>query len=351
MDRRHFLRSAALAGAAAAAVPQAGAQAAVALPPGPPPAPVRPPRLAPGATIGLAAPAGALRERAHLGQAVRRLEALGFRTRVAPHALDRHGYLAGTDADRAADLHSLFEDPGVDAVMALRGGWGSARLLPLLDFDLLGRHPKAFVGYSDVTTLLLALYARTGLVTFHGPVGTSPWGAFTAAAFRRVLCDGARVRVEAEGEGGVPPRARTRARTITPGRAEGRLVGGNLTVVAALVGSGYLPDWSGHVLFLEDTNESTYQVDRLLTQLRLAGLLGGVAAVVFGTCTGCRPSGEGRVLALDDVLADHLRPLGIPAWSGAMIGHADELYTLPLGVSVGTDAERGTLEMLEPAVI
>lgn len=279
------------------------------------------------------------------------LAALGLKGKLGRHVFDRYGYLAGRDADRAADLDAMFRDPEVKAIHCIRGGWGAARLLPLIDFEAIARHPKALIGYSDITALLLALHARTGLVTFHGPNGSSEWNATNIEWLKRVVWEGeaatfANPRVADEAI--VPTRDRTR--TITPGTARGRLLGGNLTVFTALLGSPYLPDFTDGILFLEDVEEAPYRIDRMFTQLRLAGILARVRGVVWGTCTDCDP-GEGfGSLTIPDVLADHLKPLGVPAYYGAMFGHVSRQFTLPVGIEVELDADAGTLRMLEAAV-
>jgi muramoyltetrapeptide carboxypeptidase len=315
------------------------------------PAPVKPPRLAAGDTVGLIDPASAtfLREDVEIVSDV--LRALGFQVKRGAHLMDRYGYLAGRDADRAADVSALFADPEVKGVLAVRGGWGSARLLPHLDFEVIRRHPKVLVGYSDLTALLNPIHARTGLVTFHGPVGVSTWTPFSVEHLRRVLVDGEALTLANPTEAGeslVP--VQDRVWTITPGMARGRLLGGNLTVLSALVGTPYLPDFEGAVLFLEDVREQIYRIDRMLTQLALAGILRRVRGVVIGKCTDCDP-GEGYgSLTLEEVFDDHLKPLGVPAWHGAMIGHIDRQFTLPIGLEVEIDAGKGTIRLLEAAV-
>jgi muramoyltetrapeptide carboxypeptidase len=211
---------------------------------------------------------------------------------------------------------------------------------------------KILLGYSDLTALLLPVHAKTGLVTFHGPVGVSKWNAFNVDYMKRVLFAGEAVtfeNVKEPGEYLVP--VENRITTITPGVARGRLAGGNLTVLSTIVGTGYLPDWDGRVLFIEDVEEKLYRIDRMLTQLSLAGILSKVRGVIFGNCTRCEP-GEGYgALTLEEILNDHLKPLGVPAWSGAMIGHIERQFTLAEGVDVEIDASRGTIRMLETAVV
>jgi muramoyltetrapeptide carboxypeptidase len=348
ITRRSFLQTAGAvvaAGPATTRVTSPGARPAV-------PTSIKPPRLKVGDTVGLIDPASASFERAPIDIVVDTLAALGLKARPGAHLFDRYGYLAGTDRNRAEDINAFFADPSVNAILAVRGGWGCARILPLLDFRTIGRNPKILLGYSDLTALLLAIHAKTALVTFHGPVGISTWNAFKVDYLKRVLFAGEAVTFEnlkEAGENLVP--VENRITTITPGVARGRLAGGNLTVLSAIVGSGYLPDWEGRILFIEDVEEKLYRIDRMLTQLSLAGILSKVKGVVFGNCTRCEP-GEGYgSLTLEEILNDHLKPLGVPAWSGAMIGHLDRQFTLGEGIEVEIDAGRGTIRMLEAAVV
>lgn len=313
---------------------------------------VRPARLRPGDTVALVAPASANFLQAEIEAAQALVEALGLKPRPGAHLASRYGYLAGRDRERAADVNAAFADPEVRALLAVRGGWGCARLLPLLDYAAIARQPKILLGYSDVTALLLALHARTGLVTFHGPIALSAWTPFTASLARRLLFDAEapEYRNNVQDDGRLVPR-QYRTRTLTPGTARGRLLGGNLTVLSHLVGSPYLPDWRGALLFLEDIHEDIYRVDRMLTHLRLAGILESVAGVVFGTCSECEPGQGYGSLTLEEVLDDHIASLGVPAFSGAMIGHIDDQFTLPLGIEAELDARAGTLRLLTPAVL
>ena len=346
--RRRFLET---AGLAALALP-AGARAGAAPPAAPPAPPHRPARLKPGDTVGLIAPANAFHLRSDVELACGLVEALGLKPKLGANFTRRYGYLAGSDRERADDVNALFADPEVKGLLAGQGGWGCARLLPHLDFELIRRHPKALMGYSDLTALLLAVNARAGLVTFHGPNALSDWTAFTLDWARRVLFEGEAptfANALVDDKRLVPRRWRTQV--VTPGRATGRLVGGNLTVLSHLVGTPYLPDFAGCLLFLEDVHEDLYRVDRMLTQLGQAGVLRQARGVVFGTCKDCNP-GEGYgALTLEELLDDHVKPLGVPAYAGAQIGHIDDQFTVPLGVRAELDAEAGTLRLLEPAVV
>jgi muramoyltetrapeptide carboxypeptidase len=300
---------------------------------------------------GLVAPAFASFESVDIEIAQDVARAFGLEPRLGAHVRDRHGYLAGKDEDRAADVNRFFADPSVKAVLAIEGGWGCARVLPHLDWQTIRRNPKVVSGFSDLTGLHCGLHAKTGLVTFHAPNALASWPAFSVDHFRRVVFGGEAVTMvnPTGGEDRLVQRE-NRTRTITPGKARGRLVGGNLSVLAALVGTPYVPSFDGAVLFLEDVGEEIYRVDRMMTQLRLAGLLGRVRGFVFGSCSECGPGERYGSLTLEEVLDEHVRPLGVPAYEGAMIGHQKRQFTVPVGVEVEVDASAGAITMLEPAV-
>ena len=346
MNRRGFLKSAVTA-ALASQIPSPRLGAAA-------PAIVKPKRLAAGDTIALVSPASATFNSIELQIARESLEALGFKVKIGEHAMNRHGYLAGDDKARAADINRAFGDRSIDALHAIRGGWGSARLLPFLDFDVIRRNPKVIIGYSDITALLLSIHARTGLVTFHGPIGLGRWDPYSLDYYKRVLFGGERVTYSNKQGISADRNSLTqvefRTQTITPGVARGPLLGGNLTVLTTILGSPYLPDWDGAIFFCEDVREDLYRVDRMLTQLELAGVLGKIKGFVFGACAECGP-GEGYgALTLEEIFQDHIKPLGIPAWQGAMIGHQQPQWTLPEGAQVEIDATVGTITLLESPV-
>ncbi len=314
---------------------------------------LKPPRLKAGDQVGIISPAGATYDPDRLDLVIDAVKGLGFVPLVAPHVLDRYGYLAGRDRDRAADINAYFANPQVTALLPLRGDWGSARLLPYLNYAAIRRHPKVLIGFSDITALLLAIHAQTGLVTFHGPHGLTAWRQDQVENFRRVLM-GAEALTYSNPLVGADQdrlmRDQGRIHMLTPGQASGPLIGGNLSVMAGLVGSPYMPDTRGRILFLEDVGEPPYRIDRMITQLKLAGLLDHLAGFVFGQCVDCSP-GEGYgSLTLREILQDHIQPLGIPAWMGAWIGHVEPLWTLPIGTRVTIDANSGRLTMAEPAV-
>lgn len=316
------------------------------------PAPLRkPPRLAPGDAVGLIEPAGFTEDRFDLDQVLATIRAMGLVPKPAPHVTKRYGYLAGTDKDRATDIEAMYADKSVRAVFAVRGGWGCARLLPYLDFDVVRANPKLLVGFSDVTALHLAFAAKTDCPTIHGPNAANAWGALSWDSFRRLTFAGETPtwRSPPPSEDRLAPRSGIR--TFRPGKASGRLVGGNLAVLSALVGTPYMPDMTGAILFLEETGEAEYRLDRMLTQLALAGILGKVAGVAFGQCTRCTgQEANYSGFTVSEVLDQHFAPLGVPAFQGALFGHVANQFSMPVGIRAEIDAGEGTIRILDPVV-
>jgi muramoyltetrapeptide carboxypeptidase len=306
-----------------------------------------PPRLRPGDCLGIIAPASPVDDPSRIERGVRYLEGLGYRTLPGKHLTSRSGYLAGTDDERASDIHAMFSDPRVKGIFCLRGGYGTPRLLGLLNYRLIARHPKVFVGYSDITALHLAFYARAGLVSFHGPMvgvdmiaGMDPfaeealWGLLTSPARRRRL---------------FPPESGVT--TLKGGKGRGRLLGGNLSLLVSLLGTPYFPPRGKHLLFLEDVGEEPYRVDRMLAQLRNAGILRASAGVAYGYFSGCTPKDPGApTLALPDILREYARASGGPVIGEAPFGHEKRMVTLPVGIRAELDTKTGSLELLAPAV-
>lgn len=348
MNRRDFVRTATVAGAAMAA-PLAMARSAVrernALP-----RLIKPPRLQPGDTVGIVLPATAEFETHELEIGVEQVRALGFEPRLGANAAAKHGYFAGTDAQRASDINAMVADPKVKAMFA-NGGWGSPRVLPLLDYALIRRNPKVLIGLSDATALLNTIQQKTGVVTFHGPNAFSSFDSWTIENMKRAIMSSAPIGTLAN-----PPKResdliqrRFRTWTIRGGRATGTIVGGNLTLLAALMGTPYEVETDGAILFLEDVREAIYRVDRMLTQLALGGKFSKLAGVVFGDCSNC-PANESR-FGLEDVLRDHFERLGVPVFAGLAFGHVEQKVTLPIGLEATIDADAGTVTIAEAAVV
>ena len=317
------------------------------------PTPLRAPRLKPGDTIALINPSGAIFERAPYTIATESLQALGFKVREAPNLRARYGHFAGTDAQRAADVNALFADPSVHGLLAMTGGSGGNRMLPLVDYAAIRRTPKFLGGYSDLTALINAVQVQTGLITFHCPMGSSEWNEFSVRSLRAAVVDAELQTLSNPKDSDDTLVAKTgRITTLRGGKARGPLVGGNLAVLTSMAGSAYYPRFDGAILFLEDTNEFIYRVDRMLSTLKLSGALDRVAGVVLGGFTNCGP-GDGNygTLTLDEVFDDYFKPLQVPVYSGALFGHIRRKFTLPVGLEVEMDADAGSLRYLQAAVV
>ncbi|TQE18855.1 LD-carboxypeptidase [Streptomyces ipomoeae] len=303
----------------------------------------RPARLTPGARVAVVAPSGPVPEE-RLSAGLDILRGWDLDPVVAPHTLDRHpgfDYLAGTDADRAADFRAAWCDPSVDAVLCVRGGYGVQRMVDLLDWDAIrAARPKPLVGFSDITALHEAFATRAGLVTLHGPmVAGVDFLKNTRAQehLRATLFDPESVRTITAAEGSAP---------LVPGRARGVVLGGCLCLLAAELGAPHArPSARGALLCLEDVGEETYRLDRYLTQLLRAGWLDGVAGILLGSWAQCDPYDDLRAL-----LVDRLGGLGVPIVEEFGFGHREEALTIPFGVTAELDTEAGTLTLDEPAL-
>jgi len=306
--------------------------------------------LPPGGTIGVAAPASPYDARSEVLRGVEWWESQGYRVKLAPHVYARDDYVAGDARERAADLNVLFADPEVDVVQALQGGYGSAQTIPYLDFDAIAANPKPFVGFSDITALHVAIHRRTDMPTFYGNglvgVGSAEATEFTRQRLLEVL------RGEAAGE--VPPDPDDPyVRAIRDGSVTAPLVGGCLWLLMQTMGTPWEVDFDGAILFFEDYKAPPYYVDGILTQLHHAGKLENVAGVVVGEMKDCdwgdlRPASDwARSRSLEDVLEEHLGPLGVPVLYRLPLGHGKHLASIPLGVRYTLDADRRRLTLDE----
>lgn len=310
-----------------------------------------PKRLKAGDTVRMVAPASAVQDRHHVLIAKETFEQLGFKVQLGEHVFGRHGYLSGTDQQRAEDVNKAFADDSVDAVIAVRGGWGCNRILPLIDYDMIKQNNKVLLGYSDITSLMNALYVKTGMASFHGPNGYSYWADFQAQQFKDMIMEGKATTMRNYKEKEETLTMMTnRTTTVNGGKAQGVLVGGNLTVLTSLCGTPYFPDLRGKILMLEDVGENIYRIDRFLSQLQLAGHLDDVAGIVFGHCTECDPGGGFGSFTLHEIFEHYFKPLGVPTYTGAQFGHIRDNHILPVGHVVELDADAATVSLLGSAV-
>ena len=293
-----------------------------------------PPLLAAGARVALLAPAGPIRD-TDLERAVTNARRFGWEPVIAANAQAADGYLAGSDEQRARDLNGAIADTHIDGIWCLRGGYGAMRILDAIDYQTLSRQPKTLIGYSDVTALHAAFGRLAKLVSFHGPTARQNLPPFSAESLECAV-------VRGENPCGEMPNATT----LVGGTAHGRLIGGNLALLTALIGTPYAPDYSGEILVIEDVNEAHYRIDRMLTHLRLSGALAGLAGIVFGRFTDVPKEFGDDEWALDRVLTDAAQRAGVPCVAGAPFGHVDEQWTIPLGARAELDADVKTLVVI-----
>jgi len=354
-SRRSFLRLAAAgaAGSLVAARAESAKRRPKKLAAASPGVPIKPRVLHPGDTVGLVAPASYTFDLWSLDAAAARVEALGLKPRFGKYVRGRRGFLSGTDDERLQDLHSMFADPAVAAVFALQGGYGTPRLLDRIDYDLVRRNPKILLGFSDITGLHLAIGKKAGLVTFHGPnmLGSLPPRTFEL--LKKALFVPEPLGEVTNPEEADPLSAEFPLHTVSPGIARGRMVGGNLTLVSATMGTPFEIETKGRILLVEDTGEAPYRIDRMLVQLKLAGKLQETAGIVFGTCSDCAPSRSSfeLTLSLSEVLDELLGPLGKPVLAGLVFGHTKEKAIIPLGVEAELDAGAKRLTIVEAATV
>ncbi|MEA2519632.1 MAG: muramoyltetrapeptide carboxypeptidase [Chloroflexota bacterium] len=307
-------------------------------------APRKPRRLRPGDTVAVVAPASSWESRSELLRGVAGLEAWDLNVKLGAHVNDRHGYMAGTDVDRAEDLHAALTDPDVDAIVCLQGGYGTPRLIPLLDEAAFAANPKALCGYSDLTTLHLAEQAWGNVISFYANgatgIGSPEVTEFSKASLKRALFSD-------EPYGPIGPNPDDPyVRTIVPGRATGRLTGGCAGLLSSAIGTRLQPDFRGRIVILEEIENEGYIHDGILTQLRNAGLFDGAAGIVVGDIK-AKWSGGIAELSAEDIVEEVLAPLGLPLIFGLPIGHNKHHATVPLGALATLDADAGTLVVEE----
>jgi len=309
----------------------------------------KPQRLRKGDAIGIISPASSPDDLGRINKGVTYFEKLGYQVEVGKNVGKYSGYLAGTDEERVEDLHAMFADKKIKGIVCVRGGYGSPRLLDKINYRLIKKNPKIFVGYSDVTALQLAFFRRANLVTFGGPMLAvdfhSEVNPYTEENFWRTVTSTkkiGKVRLP-ENETLLP---------LTGGKAEGEIIGGNLSLVLALLGTPYFPKMKNKILFIEDVDEAPYRIDRMLNQLAIAGILGKISGVLLGEFTECEEKDqEKKSLKLEEVLQNYLGDLNIPVIKNFPHGHRKANLTIPFGISTKINAEKGYVEFLESAVI
>ncbi|MDW7680865.1 MAG: LD-carboxypeptidase [bacterium] len=310
--------------------------------------PLKPKPVKQGATIGVVSPASRPPDDEKYKCGIEYLRKLGYRVVESRHVLDQHGYLAGKDQDRVQDLNLMFQDDQIDAIICSRGGYGTPRIIDQVDFNLINSHPKVFVGYSDITSLSLAIWQTTGLITFSGPMVAVEMGKgiepFTEKSFWKALTS-----VEPIGKLKNPDNAPLKV--IGPGKARGRLLGGCLSLINVLMGTPYLPDFEEAILFIEDIDEQPYGVDRYLAQMKMAGVLDQISGVVLGQFVDCTPTDpEKPSLKLEQIFEHYFSDLKIPVLANFAYGHVPVKNTLPIGAMAELDTENGGLFITEAAV-
>jgi muramoyltetrapeptide carboxypeptidase len=301
---------------------------------------LKPYALREGDTVALVAPAFQF-EKDKFYEAIKRIQSLGLKPVFEQSIFNQYGYFSGTDKERSEAINKAIRDNTIKAIISLKGGYGTANLLDKIDYKYLQNHPKIIMGRSDLTALLIAVYTKTNLVTFYGPGATAKQSKTTMQYLKNILFKNHKDMVLDNHVFNHP------AHTITPGVVKGQLIGGNLSVLVSLIGTPYFPkDWQGKILFLEDVNEDVYVIDRMLGQLKNAGVLGQISGFVFGTCHHCKSEARGS-FSLEEILERYIKPLGIPAYSGAMIGHQEDTYTVPIGSISELNANKKLLKLIE----
>lgn len=313
---------------------------------------IKPGRLKKGDRIALVTPGSYITEE-EKQESIDNIRNLGFNVDYSDRLMQKNGYFSATDEERAADLNEMFDRKDINGILCARGGYGCARILPYLDFELIRNNPKPFIGFSDVTALHFAIYKNSGLITFHGPVGVSTFSQFSIKNFNDVLIDPKHklVLTNSSGDNNYNIYGIT---TIAGGTGEGKLIGGNLSIVTSLIGTEYDLDFSGKIVFLEEFIEEPYRIDRMLTQMLQSGKFRNAAGIALGVFKMCEPSKTNpsftESFSLMDVLKDRLGNLGIPVVYGLSFGHVVDKFTLPFGIKAELDAEKQQLKLLEIAV-
>ena len=306
---------------------------------------ITPAALRLGDTIALTAPAGAIFSPKHIDKMTQIIENFGFKVVLGKTLTSQEGYLAGPDEMRAQEINEFFKDKNINAIFTMRGGWGCGRILDLLDYDMIKQNPKIIMGFSDITSLLIAITKKTGLITFHGPVGYSSWNQFSTESVYATLIEGKKAAFEN------PQHEKENLETIVSSSASGEILAGNLTVLCSLIGTPFEPDWQGKILCLEEVGEEPYRIDRMYWQMASAGVFKKINGLVLGAFRKCEPEFPEESFSLDEVIKQHFKKLKIPVFKGASFGHTANKYNLPNGVMAAINSQNFAFKLLEKPTV
>lgn len=308
---------------------------------------IRPKALKQGDFIGICASAGASHDLKEVANFVAVLQSFGYKVKEGQNCRKQFGYFSASDEERAAEFMAMILDPSVKAIFFTRGGWGCARILAHLDFNLIQQNPKIILGFSDISVLLNAITLKTGLTTFHGPNGNASWNDFSWASIQSLICQGNPIILKKH----LDELYEQSPKTIVGGKTKGELWGGNLTVLTGLLGTEFTPDWTTKILFFEDVLEEPYAIDRMLTQWKMNGVFEQVKGVVLGQFRKCKAEEPAFSFTLEEVFQQHFSSLKIPVISGFPLGHIRNKYTLPIGEEVELDGDEFTITLHRSVVL
>ncbi len=309
---------------------------------------IKPKKLNKGDLIGIISPASSTDDFSLIESGTKYIEGLGYRTTTGPNVGKSRGYLAGTDKERIEDIHSMFSNKKVKAIICLRGGYGAIRLLDKIDYRLIRNNPKIFIGFSEITALQMAFLKKAGLISFAGPMVVPNFSKdvslFTEERFWGIITS-----VKKAGKLKYPELEKLP--NINPGKTIGRIIGGNLSVFTSLIGTKYLPELTDKILLIEDISEPPYKIDRMLNQMRLNRIFKKISGVIIGQFIDCNePDKQKRSLTIDEVIIDYLKQTNLPTVYNFPHGHIQDFITVPFGLKIKLNASKGHLEFMESAV-
>jgi len=317
------------------------------------PVTLKPKRLKKGDTIGLIAPGYAINQEI-LEETKKTLTNLGFVPYHTERILWRHGYFSHTDEERAKDLNEMFANPQINGILCVRGGYGCTRIMNRIDYESIKKNPKILIGFSDITALLNGIYQETGLITFHGPVGSTLNDPYSISQLQQLVVypkENVLIKNATLKDDHLSVKPEYERYIITQGSAEGILVGGSLTLINALIGTSHQIDFTNKLVCIEDVEEAPYRIDRMLTQLIEGNAFNKAAGIIFGVCAGCNTSANPNSFSLKEVIMDRIKPLGIPAVYGMSFGHIKNNFTFPIGMKATLDTDKMTLRLIGKAVL